>query len=179
MLLSAPGQFWTTLGWSFWTEQEEAFFVPSLRFRNDLSQGMRHGYVMDGFVLLCFSIFYSFAAILSALFLKISITLHISAKFAVSVHAWPKGGKKPFFRHWIPFPHPHILLFMMFFFFHDVVTMWHYFLGRHNIASHSNDCFYWNFDSKYIFSSPPEIVRRSCGSIFWLHLNYVSTTLKH
>lgn len=77
------------------------FFPPPLHFRkteNDLSKAMIQGYVMDGFVLLCLSIFHSFLRCHSLCFFSlrkaiISITLHISAKFAVSVHAWPKGRK--------------------------------------------------------------------------------------
>lgn len=59
---------------------------------------MIQGCVMDRFVLLCLSIFHSFLRCHSFCFFSlrkaiISITLHISAKFTVSVHAWPKGRK--------------------------------------------------------------------------------------
>lgn len=49
---------------------------------------------MDGFVLFCLSIFHCnfFSPFLRRKAI-ISITLYISAKFVVSVHAWPKGRK--------------------------------------------------------------------------------------
>lgn len=153
-LLSAPGQFRTTLGWSFWTEQEEEkrdFFSPP-HFRkteNDLSKAMVQGYVMDGFVLLCLSIFHSFLRCHSYYFFSlrkaiISITLHISAKFTVSVHAWPKGRKS----HSVGVEF-HFLarMYSFLWFVHGVgITMWYYFTGAHNIARRCSDCCYWNFD---------------------------------
>lgn len=84
-LLNARGQFRTTLWvWSRWLEEEEGkkgvFFLlllpppppPPLHFRkaeNDLSKVMIKGYVMDGFVLLCLSIFQSFPSLTFLLFL--------------------------------------------------------------------------------------------------------------
>lgn len=80
-------------------EKKESFFPLDFRkTENDLSKAMIQGDVMDGFVFLCLSIFHSFLRCHSFCFFSlrkaiISITLHISAKFAVSVHAWPKGRK--------------------------------------------------------------------------------------
>lgn len=88
-------------GWSKGKQREFFFFLFPLHFRkaeNDLSKAMIQDYVMDGCVLLCLSIFHSFLLCHSFCFFSlrkaiISITLHISAKFTVSVHAWPKGRK--------------------------------------------------------------------------------------
>lgn len=76
-----------------WSRRRLFFLFPSLCFRNDPSQGMIHGYVMDGFVLLCFSIFYSFTAILSALFLNFHHPPYFS-QICCLCPCMSKGGKK-------------------------------------------------------------------------------------
>lgn len=145
-LFNSSGHFQTTLARSVWAEGGKRRFF-SLHFRkagNDVSEAMIQGYVMDGLVLLCLSIFHSFFRCRSFCFFSlrkaiISITLHISAKFSVSVHDWPKG-EKAILSSWISFPRLHILFFMISPW--CGITMWYYFICAHNMAR----CGYWNFD---------------------------------
>lgn len=108
-LLSTSSRSWsvwdhTWFGALSWRRRKKKIFFlspPILYFRkaeNDLSKVMIKGDVMDGFVLLCLSIFQSFLRWHSFCFLSpgraiISITHHISTKFTVSLHAQPKGRK--------------------------------------------------------------------------------------
>lgn len=108
-LLSTSSRSWsvwdhTWFGALSWRRRKKKIFFlspPILYFRkaeNDLSKVMIKGDVMDGFVLLCLSIFQSFLRWHCFCFLSpgraiISITHHISTKFTVSLHAQPKGRK--------------------------------------------------------------------------------------
>lgn len=128
-LFSAPGQFWTTLGRSFWTLQEEkkgVFFTPPppLSILEKLKMIChRQWYKATWWMALSYSVSQSFtlsfAVILSAFFFsEESHYFHHPPHFSQIRCICPclaKGKKKPFLRSWIPFPCPHILCIFLFF----------------------------------------------------------------
>ena len=162
-------------------------FFLALRFRkaeNDLSETMIQDCVMDGCGLLCLSIFHSFLLChslcsFSARKAIISITLHISAKFTVSVRAWPKGRKSHSVGVEFHFPACTYCVFIICSWFG--ITARYYFTGVPHIARRGGDCCYWNFDyDKNVCTCvSPEIAGWLWRCIFWyafkLHNNGSST----
>lgn len=150
---NAPGQFRTTLGHSLLDiriRKEKGDFFLSLFILEKLKMiCQRQWYKASWWMGLSYSASQSFTpaftAILSFCFFSlrkaiISITLHISAKFTVSVHAWPKGRKSHSV--WVKF---HFLACTCSFFMICSwcgITMWYYFTCAPNIARHGSDWCY-------------------------------------